>query len=159
VLRYRFKGSSGEQLLMTRRVVTSKRHFTMLLIVRPLSDSRLEIGEAYRLYDGPADRSELHRHPMAAFETLIDRFGVPFGFPSPHGARTIVTFVQAARVALPDDDPMSLIKICSLPRGVNALSGTSSLRFVTRTPPICDVEWLWFLDADRYRSEVRSGSR
>lgn len=154
VYRYSFRLGSGEQLLVTRRVTVSRQPFTMLLVAHPLADGRQEIGDAYRLYDGPDTTWDLHHHPLATFEVLVSRYGVPFHFCSPSGW-ALIKLLWAARVPLPSASPDSFFRLCQLPPGVDALSGASRMRVVQGAPPVCEIEWLWFLDEKRYRADVR----
>jgi hypothetical protein len=158
VWHHQFRFGAGEQLLITRRVTGARKPFTMLLIVRLLGDGRREIGEAYRLYDDSDMDRQLHHHPLAAFEALISRYSIPFLFPSPFGSVSI-NFLRAARLPLPSADPRAVMQLVQLPAGVHALSGASLMRVVSGVPPVCEIEWLWFLDAERYRTDVRERLR
>lgn len=151
--RYPFRLGPGHQLLATRRVTVSKEPYTLLLLVRPLAKGRSEIGEAYRLYD-EVEGHELHRHPMGAFENLISRYGVPFEIPNQKGTLR-VKFVRTARIQVESTDPKAVMRLFPLPKGIDALSGAARFRVVDESPPVCEIEWLWFLDERRYRADVR----
>lgn len=154
VFRYQFCFGDGEQLLITRRVKVARQQFTMLLVVHPLADGRHEINNAYRLYDDKDTHEGLHHHPMAAFEVLVSRYGVPFSFPSPSG-EVMIKFLKAARLALPIASPNALFRLLGLPEGVDALSSAARIRMVQAATPTFEIEWLWFLHEKRYRAEIR----
>lgn len=126
-------------VLVTKRIDASARPHVVLLIGYSLGGKPMELSAGFRLHGTDAELEELTSDPLAAFQTLIDRFGLRV-----RAGDMVGTFIPFATST--GDLRIEVI---------DGSDGTVSC-FFRRVAGVAEASWIFAIDHVRYRESVKS---
>jgi len=133
----------------TKARETRNGDFVLLVLGYDRGDGQPMISSGYRLYGEPAEVAELARDARASFQSLLERYAIPFPSEGRH-----VFFVPVLVVNGLHFDPVALFALKTGPDEAWLVNAAAK-----QTGDTLTVAWPFVVDSNRYRGDVAAHQR